>query len=101
MITAPKVTDWVFLYRRISLVLFAALILFLAAGVPRLQFSSDSRGFFGLNNQEYRDVLKIDDTYTISNSLLLMVVPPVGTAFAPETLKICKRFLARTFPILT
>jgi len=84
---SERITDALFRFRLAAMVAFAVLIVGLAAGIPRLEFSSDSRGFFGRGNSEFVEVLQIEDTYTVSNTLLLMVVPPPGSAFAPDTLK--------------
>lgn len=91
MTLSERITHWLFRFRIVALVLFAALIVGLSSGIPRLEFSSDSRGFFGHNNTEFADVLQIEETYTVSNTLLLMVVPPPGRAFAPDTLKILQQ----------
>ncbi|MFK7835030.1 MAG: RND family transporter [Sulfitobacter sp.] len=87
MTGAERLTEVIFRYNRVAVVLFLALIVFLVAGIPRLQFSNDSRAFFGKQNKEFVSVLEIDATYTKSNSLLVMVIPPEGEAFAPQTLR--------------
>lgn len=79
---------------RLRWVLFLGLLgafLFLAAGLSRLDVSADNRAFFGSSNQEYLDLRRIDDTYTLSSTLLVMVVPPDGTAFEPDTLRILRQ----------
>ena len=87
MTTPARITQAIFDFRRVWLTLFTILIVALAAGIPRLELSSDSRAFFGKSNQEFRDILALDETYTQTNSLLLMVAPPEGTAFAPQSLQ--------------
>ena len=70
--------------------LFAILLVvlaFLAAGLARLEVSADNRAFFGSSNQEYVDLRRNDDTYTLSSTLLVMMIPPDGTAFDPDTLR--------------
>lgn len=91
MMMADKITHWIFQYNRIAIVVLAVVILFLGAGIPRLQFSSDSRFFLGEDNQEYHKVLQIEDTYSVSDTLLLMVVPPEGRTFSPRNLHILRQ----------
>ena len=87
MTLAAYLTEVIFRFRLLAFVLFAALIVFLAAGIPRLELSSNSRAFLSEGNQEYQNLVHLDETYAQSNTVLIMVVPPEGTAFDPETLK--------------
>lgn len=59
----------------------------LAAGLPRLEVTSNTRAFFGDGNQEFLDLQAIEETYTRPNTLLVALIPPEGTAFAPATLE--------------
>lgn len=86
MTDARAITYLIQRYRRIAIIGFCALIVVLAAGIPRLQISSDSRAFFGQNDPEYIDVRHLDDTYALPNTILLMAVPPEGKTFEPDTL---------------
>ncbi|MGJ8602689.1 MAG: efflux RND transporter permease subunit [Marivita sp.] len=91
MTAAARLTDVIFRKRHLFLGFFLGLVAFLAAGVPRLEMSSNSRGFFGPHNAEYLDLLHLDETYTQSNTLLLMGVPPKGDAFSPENLTVLRQ----------
>ncbi|MEP5731695.1 MAG: MMPL family transporter [Sulfitobacter sp.] len=91
MTLAEKLTDALFRHNRLAVLLFAAFIAFMAAGIPRLGLESGSRAFFDEGNLEYIDVLNIEDTYTVSNTLLMMVAPPKGTAFTPESLNVLRQ----------
>lgn len=82
-----NLTDALFRHSRLATALLVALIVVLAAGIPRVQISDDSRAFFDQDNVEYLDVLAIENTYTVSETLSIMVVPPDGQAFTPETLR--------------
>lgn len=77
---------------RLWLFLLLAVLAGLAAGIPRLEFSSDNRAFFGRENQEYRDLLAMDATYAGSDGLLFLMVPPEGEAFASASLEALRRF---------
>lgn len=87
MTTAERIVDLLLRRRWQLLVLLIALLLLLGTGLTRLQISADNRAFFGESNQEYSDLRRIDETYTLSTILLLMMIPPEGTAFEPETLR--------------
>jgi len=91
MTVANRITGAIFRHNRIAVILFLGFITVLAAGIPRLHVSMDSSSFFGPDNLEYIDALKIGDTYAAPNTVLLMVVPPRGAAFAPETLRVLKQ----------
>ena len=87
MTAAQRITDALFGHRWLLLAALAALLCLLAAGMPRLSFSSDSRDFFGEGNQEYLDLLALEEAYTPSDNILLMAVPPQGETFSVETLQ--------------
>lgn len=69
---------------------FAALLLLalagLAAAIPRLEISANSRLFFNAENAEFAAVREIEASFTQANMLLVMLVPPEGTTFSVETL---------------
>lgn len=70
--------------------LLGVVLLFAAAlfvGIPKIEFSNDSDSFFGNSNPEMLAVEELNDTYTGVDSVLFMIVPPKGKAFAPETLE--------------
>lgn len=87
MTATERIVDLLLRWRRTLLVGLLALLALLAAGLPRLEVSADNQAFFGASNQEFVDLQRNDDTYTLSTILLVMIVPPEGTAFAPETLR--------------
>ncbi len=71
----------------------------LCAGIPGLRFESDSRAFFGADNQENRDMRALDGTFSGSNSVLVMVQPAAGTAFDPETLAALRDFTEEAWQV--
>jgi len=77
-----------FILRWNGLLLAAVLVVLcgLAAGLPRLEFTFDSRVFLGDENRELADLRELDRAYATSDSLFFMVVPQEGTAFSPEML---------------
>jgi predicted RND superfamily exporter protein len=87
MTLAERLSDFVLKRRWWLFCGLAAVLVLLAAGLPRLQVSDDNRAFFGAANQEFVDLQRNDETYTLSTVLLLMVIPPEGTAFDPDTLR--------------
>lgn len=58
----------------------------LAAGIPQLQTSSDSRLLFDGDSPELRDLRTLDRTYSSAAGIQMMVTPPSGTAFEPDSL---------------
>lgn len=87
MTLADRIVDLTLRWRWLLVLLLLGALSFLAAGLPRLQVSADNRAFFGSSNQEFVDLQRNDDTYTLSTILLLMAIPPEGTAFDPDTLR--------------
>lgn len=91
MIRTEQIVDRLLRHNRLLLIGFLATLLGLAVGLPRVEVSTDSRAFFGANNQEYVELRRLDDTYTQPTTILLMLVPPEGEAFSPATLLALRR----------
>ena len=84
-----------------KILIFALMIVlgFLALGIPKLQVSSDNRSFFSGDNQEFSDLKLLDETYSGSNNLLVMIVPPVGEMFSVKTLTALQRMTVDSWQI--
>jgi uncharacterized protein len=87
MTQGDRVISFILRRNRILLVALIGVLLVLAAGLPNLEVSSSNRSFFGSDNREYQDLQVIEDTYNLPTTILLMLVPPPGTAFDPDTLQ--------------
>ena len=88
---SDTVSAWIL--RRNSVLLIAVLGVFLAlaAGLQNLRFANDNRNFLGDANAEFVEIRKIEDAYAQSTTVMIMVIPPEGQAFAPETLTALRR----------
>ncbi|MEW9920226.1 MMPL family transporter [Marimonas sp. MJW-29] len=86
MTFSDRLATFLFERNRLLMICLVAVMVFLASGIPRIQFSGDNRAFFGTGNQEFVDLKEIEQTYTTPTLLLLMLKPPEGTAFEAETL---------------
>lgn len=91
MNSSEKIIGLLLRHNRVWLAILVVVLAGLAAGLPRLEVSASNRAFFGPDNLEYADLQRNDDTYTLSNSILIMVVPPDGTEFDVETLQILRQ----------
>lgn len=91
MNAADRVTAWIFAWQRWLLLAFLLLFLALAAGLPHLRFGDDNRSFLGDGNADFVQIQKIEDAYAQSTTVMIMVIPPEGTAFEPATLDALRR----------
>jgi len=77
-----------FLYQRKTAIAVLLVVLagVLCAGIPKLSISSDNRGFFDPNSAEVKALEAIDDDFSLSPIVILMVQPPEGMASDPAFL---------------
>ena len=83
---SDRIATWILRYNWQLLAVLAVLLLGLASGGTRLGFSADNRAFFGTDNQDFRDLVSLDQSYSGAEGLFFMIEPPVGQSFAPQTL---------------
>jgi len=86
-----RIAIWILRHNWLLLGLLLVILLAIAAGLPRLGFSADNRAFFGTENQENRDLVQLDQTYSSAEGLYFMIEPPKGAEFAPKTLRLLRR----------
>lgn len=99
MVSSRRVSKYILRNNKVLIIALMFVLGFLALGIPKLQISSDNRSFFSGDNQEYADLKALDETYSGSNSLLIMIVPPKDTVFSVETLEAMQRMTADTWQI--
>ncbi len=92
MTASKRIAAAILRHNRLFALLLALVVAVLAAGIPRLEFSTDNRAFFSRDNPEYRDLLALDADYTGTDGLLFLLVPPKGAAFDPATLEALRDF---------
>ncbi len=91
MTRPERMAHWIIRHK--FLLLFGVLVVVaaLAAGMSKLQFSADNRGFLGGANQELADLRRLDDAYTSADAILVMVTPPATEAYSVDTLRALRR----------
>ena len=73
--------------------------LFAAAGLPKLGFHDDYRAYFDEDNPELAELTKLQDTYTRSNNVLIVVAPAEGDVFATDTLRAISEITQRSWEL--
>lgn len=86
MSLSSRVVSFIFERNRILLTVLLLVLGFLAAGIPRIEVSDNSRNFLGSSSLEFVEFERIESTYTTTTLILVMLRSPERTAFDPETL---------------
>ncbi|MCH7829665.1 MAG: MMPL family transporter [Proteobacteria bacterium] len=79
--------QWVIRWRWPILLLTFIWIGFAASGVRFLEFSTDYRDFFGEKNPQLQAFEELQDTYTKSDYVLMLITPKDGRVFTPQTME--------------
>jgi predicted RND superfamily exporter protein len=81
-------SQWVIKYR--GWIIAVSLLVLLAAGngVQYLGFDNDYRAFFTDDNPELLAYDKVENTYTKSDNVFILIEPKTGDVFQPEVLKL-------------
>ena len=81
-------SQWVIKYR--GWIIAVSLFVLLAAGngVQYLGFDNDYRAFFTDDNPELLAYDKVENTYTKSDNVFILIEPKTGDVFQPEVLKL-------------
>ena len=82
-----RYTQWVLRWRWPILLATFVWVGLAASGGRFLQFSTDYRDFFGADNPQLQAFEEIQDTYTKSDNVLIVVTPKDGDVFTPGTLE--------------
>ena len=78
---------WIVRYRWLVLLVSLAGVMALASGGRLLAFTNDYRVFFSADNPQLLAFEELQETYTKSDNILIMLEPDGGDVFAPEALK--------------
>ena len=82
-----RYTQWVLRWRWPILLATFVWVGLAASGGRFLRFSTDYRDFFGADNPQLQAFEEIQDTYTKSDNVLIVVTPKDGDVFTPDTLE--------------
>ena len=77
---------WVVRNRWLVIILSVISILALASGGKNLSFTNDYRVFFSKENPQLLAFEELQEAYTKSDNVLIMLEPKDGDVFSPETL---------------
>ncbi len=92
-------SQWVIKYR--AWVIGVSLLVLLAAGngVQYLGFDNDYRAFFTDDNPELLAYDKVENTYTKSDNVFILIEPKTGDVFQPEMLKLTEELTTSAWQI--
>lgn len=82
-----RYAQWVIRWRWPVLLLTFVWVGLAASGVRFLEFSTDYRDFFGENNPQLQAFEELQDTYTKSDNVLMLITPKDGRVFTPQTME--------------
>jgi predicted RND superfamily exporter protein len=82
-----RYTRWVVEHPWLVLLLSALIVGALAAGARNLRFSTDYRVYFGPENPQLLAFDELQNVYAKNDSILMMIEPRDGDAFAPRVLE--------------
>jgi len=83
-----RLAKWVTTHPIIVLILVIASIGLMASGAQLLSFSNDYRLFFSTENPQLKAFEELQNTYTKSNNVVIVIAPKSKDALTRETLKI-------------
>ncbi len=79
--------EWILRYRWAVIMVTLLAAIALAAGAPRLGFSTDYRVFFSKENPQLRAFEEIQNIYSKEDNILIVLVPDTGDVFTPDILQ--------------
>ena len=86
-------------WRWISIIASLVAVAVFATGIRNLQFSNDTRAFFGDSNPEVIALRKLESSFATTNSIFIQVVPGGGDVFIPEFLSALAKFTKQAWEI--
>ncbi|MGH8443342.1 MAG: efflux RND transporter permease subunit [Nevskiaceae bacterium] len=90
---------WLVDHRWLVLLLSALMVGALAAGAKNLRFSTDYRVYFGHDNPQLLAFEELQNVYAKNDSILMMVEPRDGDAFAPRVLEAVREMTAEAWTL--
>lgn len=94
-----RYAHWVIAHRFSVLFVCVVLALIAALGLPRLGFHDDYRAYFDEDNPELAQLTTLQDTYTRSNNVLIVVAPDSGDVFDKNTLRAVSELTERAWTL--
>lgn len=88
---SDHLAGWILAHNRALLVGLLLLFVTLASGLKDVRFADSNRDFFGKTNQDFQQIELIEDAFAQSDAVMIMIVPPEGDAFSPDTLVALRR----------
>ncbi len=79
-------SQWVIKHRVIVILLSIIIVAAAGSGLRHLGFNNDYRAFFNEHNPELIAFNEIENTYTKSDNVFLVIAPKTGDVFAPKIL---------------
>ncbi|HIG79753.1 MAG TPA: RND family transporter [Cycloclasticus sp.] len=79
-------SEWVIKHRVIVIVLSVIIVAAAASGLRHLSFNNDYRAFFGEDNPELVAFNEVENTYTKSDNVFIVISPNGGDVFQPKVL---------------
>ena len=79
--------SWILRYRWLVMLTVLAAIIAMAAGAKNLHFTTDYRVYFGDDNPQLQAFETLENTYTKSDNVLIVLTPVDGTVFSRQTLQ--------------
>jgi len=79
-------SEWVIKHRFIVILFSLIIVVTAASGLRYLGFNNDYRAFFGPDNPELIAFNEVENTYTKSDNVFIVIAPKNGNIFAPKIL---------------
>ncbi|MEO1889136.1 MAG: MMPL family transporter [Cycloclasticus sp.] len=79
-------SEWVIKHRVIVILLSVIIVAAAASGLRHLGFNNDYRAFFGHDNPELIAFNNVENTYTKSDNVFIVIAPKTGDVFTPKVL---------------
>ena len=90
---------WVVRWRWAVIALCVALVVAVAAGMPKIRFQSDYRMFFSDDNPQLAAFENLQATYTKNDNVLFVLAPKGGDVFTPEVLSAVEAVTERAWQV--
>lgn len=91
--------EWI-LKHRVLVILFSLLLVGVASsGLQHLSFDNDYRAFFNQDNPDLQAYNRLENTYTKSDNVFIVIAPNVGDVFQPDILSLIEEITTDSWQI--